>query len=564
MSGNILTPVTLWKDFNIESVPECEIVSVSQDEHIRVTNCFVQGRKVREEYVKIYTVITQDVRLEKAPCVLLVRDFTDGYDEKLVTDMVNKGFTVVSIDLSGRTDGAERYTEYPLEIEYTNYQVAKSELYTVEGDVRKTCWYEWGCAVRYVLAYLKSRKDISKIGGFGIAESATVLWQVAAMDETMSCVAFALNSGWIGYRGIHKFGGQVEPQFSDDMYKFIAGVEPQAYAMHVKCPVLMLSATNSDKYDCDRAYDTVSRIEKDVYKAVHYSVGYIDRISGEAYNDLIIFFNAFLKGSTKKKVVMPSEPDIKADFADGKMIITVTPDTKDLKEVALYVSEETTSPSARCWFRVSDCERKTEDGYVFEYAPYHGSGIVTFFAKAYYKNGFVIGTNVIAKKFKEEEIFKGYRSNIVYSSRTEEGESIFSAAHQAEDNPYHVNISDEKRIKVLKGPMDISGVYCKWGLLTFKINAGKDKPKQDAMFMFDVYSKEDNEVTVKLITDYYGKKTEYMSKVKILGGDVWHNVKIEKTKFKTAEGMGLKSYDMVNAIEFDASGEWLINNALWV
>ena len=112
--------------------------------------------------------------------------------------------------------------------------------------------------------------------------------------------------------------------------------------------------------------------------------------------------------------------------------------------------------------------------------------------------------------------------------------------------------------------MDIPGAYCKWGLLTFKINALKDKPNEDAMFMFDCYCKEDNQITVKMITDYYGNKTEFMAKISLVGGEIWHNVKIEKAKFKTAEGMSLKSYEKVMAIEFDAEGEWLINNALWV
>ena len=48
-------------------------------------------------------------------------------------------------------------------------------------------------------------------------------------------------------------------------------------------------------------------------------------------------------------------------------------------------------------------------------------------------------------------------------------------------------------------------------------------------------------------------------------GDVWHNVKITRNKFKTAEGMPLKNYDKINAIAFVGEDcEFLINNALWV
>jgi hypothetical protein len=46
---------------------------------------------------------------------------------------------------------------------------------------------------------------------------------------------------------------------------------------------------------------------------------------------------------------------------------------------------------------------------------------------------------------------------------------------------------------------------------------------------------------------------------------VWQNVKIELSKFKTAEGMSLKDISIIDAIAFSVDGgEYLINNALWV
>ena len=54
-------------------------------------------------------------------------------------------------------------------------------------------------------------------------------------------------------------------------------------------------------------------------------------------------------------------------------------------------------------------------------------------------------------------------------------------------------------------------------------------------------------------------------RVNVFGGDVWHNVQLEKNRFKTAEGMVLKSYEKIDAIEFSVDeGEFLLNNALWV
>ena len=127
-----------------------------------------------------------------------------------------------------------------------------------------------------------------------------------------------------------------------------------------------------------------------------------------------------------------------------------------------------------------------------------------------------------------------------------------------------VYADDKRRVKVGKGPMGIEGVYSKFGLLTFKFKAVKDMPAEDAILMFDVYSKKAEEFTIKLISDYHGAKIEYLSVVKLVGGEVWQNVKVEMNKFKTVEGMPLKKYEIINALEFSSNSEFLLNNALWV
>ena len=85
------------------------------------------------------------------------------------------------------------------------------------------------------------------------------------------------------------------------------------------------------------------------------------------------------------------------------------------------------------------------------------------------------------------------------------------------------------------------------------------------MLMMDVYAKEKSVLSVKLISDYAGNKIEYIARANVLGGDVWHNVQLDMNKFKTEEGMSLKSYEKINAVEFNVEGtEYLINNVLWV
>ena len=116
-----------------------------------------------------------------------------------------------------------------------------------------------------------------------------------------------------------------------------------------------------------------------------------------------------------------------------------------------------------------------------------------------------------------------------------------------------------------KGPMGINGVTCRGGLLTFALASKKFKPKDGSMLLVDVFTDEPKELKVKLISNYFGERVEYFVKINLLGGDIWQNTKTEMNKFKTAEGMPLKGYSKIEALEISVEdGEFLINNALWV
>lgn len=560
MAGNILTPTTIWKDFDIAFVPPTEIINTDKQDKVTFTKLYIHGQVGKEAVTKIFATLAKPEKRGKIPTILLLQDFEMGYDKPLVDALVEQGYAVLSIDLAGKTEKSEYFTIYPDSIDYANYILVKDKLCVVERDATHTCWYEWACATRYALKFLLNQPFVSRVGGFAAGEVATALWQVAGSCDELACATFALNAGWRGYRDINKFGGDVEPQFSDEMYKFIAGIEPQAYAMHIKCPVLMLSATNSHDFDCDRACDTVTRIADGVFKAVHYSVGYRERVSGEAFRVATVFLEEFLK---KEKTDFCANVDISCEIIDGKICVDVLADGL-IKTVDLFASEEISDPSKRCWQKVCKGVKKENGVYSFEYLPYQKSAQATFFAQITYKNGFVAGTRIINKKFTEKDVLPSHKSKILYSSRLCNAEVVFSAANQDIENGARINLHDKRRVVVKKGPMGIEGVCCKWGLLTFKFATEKDRPMNDALLMFDVYSKNAGEMKVKLIADYFGAKVEYSERVKLIGGDVWQNVKISINKYKTAEGMGLKTYDKIEVVEFLGDEEFIINNALWV
>ena len=307
MSGNFLTPTAVWKNFTTGGAVKAEIIREFIHRGVSVTHFRISGRKTADGEVGIYAVMTRKAQLTLAPAVVVVQEFNDGADTALAKKLAEQGYSVLTVDLAGatetnlqrKTEGVDcPYTLYPESLNYAVYDEETENKAEINGDARATCWYEWARVIRYAVEYVKTNPLITKVGVLGIGKAATPLWQVLAADCGISCAVIVANAGWKGYRGINKFDGTPEPQFSDDALKYLAGVEPQAFAAHVKCPLMLLSPTNSPDFDIDRAYDTVSRISENIYTAVDYSVGGRQAINAECFNGALVFMNAFLVQET--------------------------------------------------------------------------------------------------------------------------------------------------------------------------------------------------------------------------------------------------------------------------
>ncbi len=563
MFEKILTPTTLWKNFELPDEVGANIIEEQNIDGTLFSKLTIEGRTVKDGKVSIYAELMRDASKEKCPAILLVEDFCISNSQKLAKDLVAKGYAVLTVDLAGYVEDKEHYTEYPQSISYANYENSKDDIYSIKKDAKATCWYEWCAVLKYAVKYLKGLSYVAKVGAFGVSTVATALWQLIGSDQTLDASVIALNSGWIGYKYIYKFGGMVEPQFTSQMCQFIAGIDSQSYAMHINTPTLLLSATNDNLFDVDRAQDTMSKIPEQTYNMMHLSVN-TDRINNSAYNNALLFFDKFL---CEAKIDMPKQSEIKCDLDNGSVVIDVQTDTEctaKIDKVEVYVAEEMINPTLRSWQKIDVI--KGQDGvYTSKYTPYKDAEIIFVFATVEYKNGLKLSTNLISKRFSAEQVGSSFKNNILYSSRQANSQSIFAPATPSSLVAKNIDTINRGIVREKKGPMGITGVTCSGGLLTFALSSKKYQPKNDSMLMLDAYMKEKSTLTVKLISDYFGNRIEYFVKINLLGGDVWHNTKIEMNKFKTKEGMVLKDYSKINALELSVDkGEYLINNILWI
>ena len=562
MAGEILTPITVWKNFRIEKVPTAQTIGEFKNGNVLLSRVRIDGRVCQDGQVKIYAVYARNVKKTKQNAIIIFQKFLDGASEKLVMEFAERGYCAMVVDLSGKDGINYNYTEYPQSLSYANYLSAKGSLDKVTDQVTKTPWYEWGVTARYALKYLKSFPFVEKVGGFGISDSATVLWHLAGTTEELDCVAFFMNAGWSAYSGNFKFKAEVDAQFTDEQLKYLAGIEPQAYANRLKCPTFIAVPTNSPDCDFDRAHDTLARINTDYYKTIYYSVGDIDCIDNQGFINVCTFFDKFLKNKgTNSSLATLST--IKCEQKGNKLSLTVIADKSKLKEVKLYSAEEQYNPSLRQWQKLSHVSGGN-GVYDFEYQPFFKSGVAFFFAVAVYQNGFEVGSDVVAKKFSQKDFPSSYARKVVYSSREDDATSSFYPAGKNTEKPYGVVLHERSVVEEKKGAMDITGVTCKNGLLSFKVGIKKYAPSNDSLLLMDVYVKEKTTVTVKLISDYFGARCEFIASAIVNGGEVWHNLKFTINQFKSLEGMAIRSIEKIQAIEIAADKDFLINNLLWV
>lgn len=560
MAGNVFTPLSIWKDFLIEEKPVAEIVNEEVIDGVVITRFYIDGKKYKDGSVKIYLTSAKSQALDVVPALFVLPNFEDGIDENLLIDLAKRGYYALSIDLIGNIEGKENFTIYPESISYANYENAKSKLMEVEKDVKGTCWYVWDVATKYALEYLKNLSFVKGIAGLGVSTAATVLWHVCANEKAFFSVAFLFNAGWEAYKDKYETEKtDLSSDMSDEMLKYLAGIGPEAYAPYVNCPIYILSATNSDKFECDRAADTLARVKNKIYTALDYSINHSDYAQKEAYENVIAFFNGVFESS--RKINLPITPEIECDVVNGEMIVTAKVEER-AKKVRLYASEQTEEPSLRAWIRQEEKKVGEENVVEFKYLPYDSTDKVFFFVQAEYDRGFTLSSAIVMKKFNHGEVKTRRKQNILFSARNQDT-AYSMVALKTDGTP--IDLEGEVKASIKSGPMNIDGVYSKGGLITYKVNADGDKPIDDAILMADIYVKEDAEVKISLLCSMKTEDfIEYSYTLNLKGGEIWHNVKMEMNRFKSEEGRVLKSYSNVNALKITTDKEYLINNVLWV
>lgn len=565
----IVSAISLWKKFNVTTPLNASEWAIEERGGVRYSDVTYSGHEASDGSVRIYARFARPVGKGKQPTVLLLPDAGALLDKELCQYFLDKGYAVLMPDYSGKmptdTDSDFR-TIYPPSLAHGNLMQARG-LKDMDGlEATQTTWFEWLYVSLFSLEYLRSREDVGAIGVVGVRTGGALAWQTM-LSPHVKCGVPINAVGWKSFLHLAKFGEMSAHHLSDAEHSYIASVEAQSYAPYVRCPVLMLCALRDDSFDCDRAYDTYSRIGNQDGNALVYSSGSGACIGPNGLTDMDLFLEKNLKG---REIYIPDTLNISLKETEDGIDITVDCDKEGiLEEAGIFYAEADvrTKCAYRDWQRIYKVDGKSVKNGQFTHTmkPFDGAPVVFAFAYAKYINGFRVMSKITAKRLSKcnENAMKGR------SLFTGEQLETFSVAEYKDYSISNIFLEKEAVPKRVLGYGNIAGAYSLGGIRTYKISSPTYMPDENALLKFDVWTNKDAEILVSVeAADVERDAERFTYVIEVKGGGKWKRIVCKAGELKgETSGMPLKSFAEGRTLLFDCedeSVEFAVTNILWL
>ena len=560
MSDNeILSPVMLWRDFEIKRPLQESKTSEEVFDNVIYSDVYFSGRETAGGRVRVFGVYAKSRVVKatvKSAALLVIPDASETVDLEIVNRYVRQGYSVLMIDYRGEAIGVDNYTRYPECISYANYFRRGTKMDRCDESARETCWFEWTSVARYALDYLKTRRGIESVGVIGIKSGADVGWQLCSMcGESVKCFVPLFNAGGRAFCGYFKNGEEDMPM-GDERLRYLAGVDASAYMQYMRVPTLYLAPTNSLYSDVERGLDALSRFPKETPLYVNFSPRMCDVLDERSLRDVDLFLAKHLLGFG---VDFPAEPKITMNV-DGRSVVVAVEESDyaeaKVKKVSVYLAEGGEDPLFRNWLELKPSEF-SEGVQKFSYLIQKTCSFISAFAVVTYRNGFTLSSKIALRKFPKIRFPK---SNLIYSNRYAlVGTSAYTLAEKADCRLF---FTGEYPVSMSVCAGGISGVKTNGGLIFYRFDSELYKIGEFALLKADVFAREKGLLKIALITGDGGAIKEYAATATVRQGGVWNNILIKFSDFKSAENRSVENYSLVKAIRFESEFDYALNNVL--
>lgn len=516
------------------------------------------GRDTGVGRVKIFAKFAQFDKNPVAETVLILPDSVATVDDKVIEFFVNHGVSALMIDLRGEWEGAENYTVYPENVAYANTAKCDRAMDYVDTTADKTTWYEWVAAGIFARKFIVERTGSENIAIVGLRDGGEVGWKLA-MVKKFSCLVSVCAAGWRAYAGKNKFSSE-EVELDEERYRFIGGIDSQAYAPYVQCPVLLLCSSNDDRFDYDRAYDTFSRINPE-YAAdsvVAYSIQCNACIGLKSIDDMFMYLDKNLKN---RQVFIPKPAEITV-FADEEqnLVAKASFDLQGIVESCrMYMAEDCLDSSLREW-TVCPEKSKTKEDQQFYLNVYEKSSIVFAICYVKYSNGFTVWSKLAVRKISGKFRNMQRKCKVIYTGK--DGTDGFSVINHGANAVGGMFINDEVMMpRLVEKSKGVKGLYAAGGLTSYRMNNPRFSPQAGNVLSLDIYTDENVRVIFEL-TDV-ATKEKYVCHWDIVG-KVWQTLVLEAKFFKNLSRVSLPNFSSSLRFSIHCSEQFAVNNVMWL
>ncbi len=564
----IVSAIALWKKFNLKNPLCVSEWGIEEQDGVKRSHVSYSGHKVDDGNVRIYARYFRSLKKGKQPAILLLNDIGVTPDEELAEYFLQKGYAVLMPDYTGKMkedgEGVLR-TAYPQSLSYGNFEQQKGYTHADDLPPDQTTWFEWTYVALYSIEFLRAQEEIGNIGIVGIRTGGELAWH-AMLSPYVKCGVPINAAGWRSSHSIGKFSDDIAHNLSDNRHRYIAATEAQSYAPYVKCPVLMLCALRDQGFDCDRAYDTYSRIGNTDGNALAYSPESGACIGQHALANMDLFLEKNLKG---REIYIPDTLNVALKETCEGIEITVGSDKEGLlEEIGIFYAEADVKKKSTCrdWRQIYKIDgRSVKNGTaVHTVKPFAGTTAVFVFAYAKYFNGFRVMSKIACKRLTDANV-NAVKSRMLFSGKEMDS---FSIARHEDYSIGNIFLEREAVPKKTTGYGGIQGAYSVGGIKTYKISSPRFLPDENALLEFDVYSAETQTLKVEIEMADMEEWERYVCQVDVKGGGKWKRIILKAADFKAeTNGRSLKSFVDGSGLSFDCAGEekeYAVTNILWL
>src|SRR5262245_5191467 len=345
----ITTIEALWAGFDPRALPlDVEVVKAWAEGDVRLETVYFTGEVFDGEKARIFGHFGRPKAAGgKVPGVLHVHGGGQTANLEWPRFWAKRGYACLSFDFCGDTNLPKLGPGYRRE-RYTLWGKVPADMMKVGGGLsmkptpRHNPWYHWTLAARRGLTFLETRPgvDAGKLGVFGVSVGGTLTWGIAALDPRVKAAAPIYGCGWEFY----PYPPDLKAPVGDELRLWRKLIAPEANAANIKCPILLLSATNDFHGRMDLAFRTLELVPAAV-KGQVFTPNYDHHVGPAEARSLPLFMDVHLKGTGGP---WPATPRIDIEERGGVPVMRVTPASPDEVERAdLYYCLNNDWPTTR-------------------------------------------------------------------------------------------------------------------------------------------------------------------------------------------------------------------------